>query len=183
MKEGSLKMRKKSFLALLMIFVLLTAFSSAAEASTTEPALIFKVGSDDNVHAYIKDVDGNLEISVYLENQDPNVDIDAFDLEVYCVNVYGEVVFPEDEDNSNDSEYIQTFTLLKTVKAGKSTYSGYCLMDGFSDYDGVRYLYVAIKRYHYADKKTKSDGYIMPDDNNTVTIGDDDLAWTYWTYE
>ncbi len=91
-----------------------------------------------------KESGGDLLIEVKLENTSEDVTVDAVDIAIYCTNVYGEPLYPDDYEDG----YIRHFSLDKTYKPGKSGYTGYCRMEGCAK---AKEYYVAITRYHTRD--------------------------------
>ena len=120
---------------------------------------------------------GNVQISFNMENLDTDATIDAFDLVIYCENAYEEIIYPTD---LSDGEYIHQYTLNKTIKPGKTGYSGYCTISGTQ---GIKYIYAAVKRYHYKTNSDPSSMYAAPNSTNTVEFGDDNLDWQCWEYK
>ncbi|MBE0601542.1 MAG: hypothetical protein IH607_07105 [Firmicutes bacterium] len=145
--------------------------SSLLDAFNLPQALVFEreIG-----YATWKWVNGKLQISFKMENLDPCADIDAFDLAIYAENAYEEHIYAD-----GCYEYL-TFTLDRTMKAGKITFSGYCNLAAFPN---AKYVYAAVERYHFVKGSSPSPEYAQPNDKNTVEIAYDDLEWFYWTIE
>ncbi len=174
-------MMKKTFAFLVAVVLLLgclpvsTALGAIANSSRVrKPALVF-----EQIKGYAKwQKSGNkIKITFNLENLDPDADIDAFDIVIYCKNVYEEIIYPDD---CGIDAYQTTYTLEKTVRSGKTAYSGYCVIEGLS---GVKYIYAAIAKYHYTPGSTPSFQYREANSNNTVTIPTYLLDWHQWTYK
>lgn len=170
---------RKRFLALLLTMIMVVSIALQAQAqinglSSGSPALVFE---QDKVWAKWRKSGGNVQITFNMENLDPSATIDAFDLVIYCENAYEEIIYPTD---LSDGEYIHQYTLNKTLKPGKTGYSGYCNITGTS---GVKYIYAAVKRYHYKIGSTPSGAYMTPSNTNTVEISDSALDWKYWEYK
>lgn len=172
---------RKRLMALLLLAVMVMSINTQALAqinkwtlSQKTPALVFE---QDKSWAKWRKSGGNVQISVNMENLDPDATIDAFDLVIYCQNAYQEIIYPTD---LSDDEYIHQYTLNKTIKPGKTGYSGYCSITGTS---GIKYIYVAVKRYHYKIGSTPSSMYTAPNSTNTVEISDSNLDWLYWEYK
>ena len=176
-------MKRKAFLWILMVAVVLAANGAVATAAirssanqrvaeeTKEPALVFE---RETSWASWKYVNGHLLITFKVENLEHCVSIDAFDLTVYCENAY------EERINEGSCYEYTTFTLDRMVEAGSVTFSGYC---NLADYANIKYVYAAISRYHYVKGSTPSGEYLEANEKNTVTIAFDDLEFYSWTID
>ena len=172
---------RKRFLALLLTMVMVVSINAPALAQINKlslklgtPALVFE---QEKGWAKWRKSGGKVQITFNMENLDPDATIDAFDLVIYCQNAYEEIIYPTD---LCDGEYIHQYTLNKTIKPGKTGYSGYCSITGTS---GIRYIYAAVKRYHYKSGSSPSSAYYTPSSTNTVEISDSNLDWHYWEYK
>lgn len=177
-------MKKRMFALLLLLVWMMGSVASAslllkprwqkAGEDTGVPALVFEreVG-----YAKWRTSGNRIKITFNMENLDPDATIDAFDIQIYCMDVYEETICPQDGQGDG---VIREYTLEKTIKPGKATYSGYCSIVGCK---GVKYIVAAVKRYHYKKGGIPGSGFLTPNDKNTVEIADSDLQWYTWTYK
>lgn len=172
---------RKRLVAILLVVVMVVSINAPALAyinklspSLGKPALVFE---QEKSWAKWRKSGGKVQITFNMENLDPDATIDAFDLVIYCENAYEEIIYPTD---LCDGEYMHQYTLNKTIKPGKTGYSGYCSITGTS---GIKYIYAAVKRYHYKIGSSPSYSYATPSSTNTVEISDSNLDWLYWEYK
>ena len=173
-------MIKKSCLLMLVVMMLLGLVANAQASlfvrrpntkNPVKPALCFE---QEHHRAKIRVKGNSATICFNMENIDTSAMIDAFDVEIYCTDVYESIIFPS---NCEGDDYKMTYTIKKKIKAGKTGYSSYCKI---SDCEGIAYIHAAVTKYHYKKGSEPCASCIEPDDTNTVVLPDYSLDWITW---
>lgn len=136
-----------------------------------KPAVCFE---QDKMWAKWRVKGNTVSICFNIENLDSSAQIDAYDIVIYCEDIYENKIYPS---SCASDDYMLTYTIKKNLKPGKTGYSSYCKITGC---EGINYVYAAVSKYHYKRGSEPCGGFLEPDSSNTVEIPESELDWRYW---
>ncbi len=129
------------WLALACILVMTLGASSALAASD---GLEFYEDRNGFSYASWEYKQGDIRIDLQLRNRSKTYAVDAVDIAIYCMDINGDPIYPEDSEDG----YIRYFSNKVNIKRGETEMYGECIMEGC---DETITFGIAITRYHFKD--------------------------------